>query len=236
MSNLFYLYGINNKKKELDILGVQKTPVKQWNYKNLNLIYSNVNKSIFEPDIHTLKEHNRVLELFLETSTVLPFSFGTIMNNKEAIEEFLDKHSEEINSLLDEYTGKFEVGLKIVTQEYIVEQKVESERADGKEYLMSFYREHKEKKSRMENIQKSINPLLNLLKEQCYKYTLTHTDQGLAIFNASYLIEKEKYSFYKNAVLDFSQSHSDFIYHFSGPWPPYNFVNIKKNGGWTNGG
>ena len=123
MSNLFYLYGINNKKKELDILGVQKTPVKQWNYKNFNLIYSNVNKSIFEPDIHTLKEHNRVLELFLETSTVLPFSFGTIMNNKESIEEFLDKHSEEINSLLDEYTDKFEVGLKIITKEYIVEQK-----------------------------------------------------------------------------------------------------------------
>ena len=228
MSNLFYLYGINNKKKELDILGVQKTPVKQCDYKNFNLIYSNVNKSIFEPDIHTLKEHNRVLELFLETSTVLPFSFGTIMNNKGSIEEFLDKHSEEINSLLDEYTGKFEVGLKIITKEYIVEQKLESERADGKEYLMSFYREYKEKKSRMENIQKSINPLLNLLKEHCYKYTLTHTDQGLAIFNASYLIEKEKYSFYKTSIFDFRNSHSDFIYNFTGPWPPYNFVNIGK--------
>jgi len=48
------------------------------------------------------------------------------------------------------------------------------------------------------------------------------------VFNAAYLVEKEKVSelnLYIEKILQTYQESLEFIY--SGPWPPYNFTTLK---------
>jgi len=48
------------------------------------------------------------------------------------------------------------------------------------------------------------------------------------LLNAYYLVEKEKQGDFKEAFERAKNTPGDLKYLFSGPWPPYNFINLNK--------
>ena len=48
------------------------------------------------------------------------------------------------------------------------------------------------------------------------------------LLNAYYLVEKEKQRDFKEAFERAKNTPGDLNYLFSGPWPPYNFINLSK--------
>ena len=55
------------------------------------------------------------------------------------------------------------------------------------------------------------------------------------LLNASFLIDKDKIGDFSEAVEQLSNGDSGMKVQYSGPWPPYNFVDIhilsKRRGG-----
>jgi hypothetical protein len=48
------------------------------------------------------------------------------------------------------------------------------------------------------------------------------------IMNAAYLVERARESEFDEAVKALSRKYEDVLsFKYTGPWPPYNFVNIK---------
>jgi hypothetical protein len=48
------------------------------------------------------------------------------------------------------------------------------------------------------------------------------------ILNAAFLVERSQEQGFDKQVKDVSRKYEDLLtFKYSGPWPPYNFVNIK---------
>lgn len=49
----------------------------------------------------------------------------------------------------------------------------------------------------------------------------------LLVVNRSFLVERDEREAFDQAVGDFQEEYEGLIVHYTGPWPPYNFVDIK---------
>jgi hypothetical protein len=48
------------------------------------------------------------------------------------------------------------------------------------------------------------------------------------ILNAAFLVERDREKVFDDAVKEISRRYEDLLnFKYTGPWPPYNFVNIK---------
>jgi hypothetical protein len=48
------------------------------------------------------------------------------------------------------------------------------------------------------------------------------------ILNAAFLVERDKAVEFDHAVNEIAQRYDGRLrFHYTGPWPPYNFVNIR---------
>ena len=47
------------------------------------------------------------------------------------------------------------------------------------------------------------------------------------IMNAAFLVSRDRESAYDTRVKEIGQRHDKLTFKYTGPWPPYNFVNIK---------
>ena len=50
------------------------------------------------------------------------------------------------------------------------------------------------------------------------------------LLNHSFLVEKNKFSKFSNEIAKLEEKHKDLKFVYTGPWPPYSFVNIKISG------
>lgn len=51
------------------------------------------------------------------------------------------------------------------------------------------------------------------------------------LLNNSFLVEKNKFSRFSNKIAELEGKYPDLKFLYTGPWPPYSFVNIKIKGG-----
>jgi len=49
--------------------------------------------------------------------------------------------------------------------------------------------------------------------------------------NASFLVEKEKEDRFSEAVKEIDEEYGGAQLKYTGPWPPYNFIDIDISGG-----
>ncbi|MBM7623259.1 GvpL/GvpF family gas vesicle protein [Sporohalobacter salinus] len=230
-NNFTYLYGISKFNTNKLIKGIEGEEVKGINYSNFYVLYSDVKKSKYKAKLTQLQEHNRVLDFLIQDYVVLPFAFGTVVKNKKIIDKFVEANTDEINKLLEDYKGKVEVGLKICSKLEQETKRNKIEKGTGKSYMMKLYNDYQKRKKLIKNIKQRIKPLTDSLNKNCDKHTSEYMESPPLIFNASYLIKENKFDFFKEKINEFkATAKDDVIYKFSGPWAPYNFVNLKGGG------
>lgn len=229
--NFVYLYGITKLDNHRVIKGIEEQKVEVIAYSNFYVFYSYVKQNKYKAELSRLQEHNKVLESLIQECVVLPFAFGTVVEERKVIDKFIEANYDEINKLLQDYKGKVEVGLKICGELEQTANKNKVDKETGKSYMMTLYNDYQERKKSIKNIKQRIDPLTNLLEKNCDKYTAEYMERPPLIFNASYLIKRDKFDFFKEKIDNFeAKTKNDVIYKFSGPWAPYNFVNFKGEG------
>jgi hypothetical protein len=50
------------------------------------------------------------------------------------------------------------------------------------------------------------------------------------LLNHSFLLEKNKFSEFSEQIAKLEEKHKNLKFIYTGPWPPYSFVNIKVSG------
>ncbi|GAB6098313.1 hypothetical protein JCM16358_01920 [Halanaerocella petrolearia] len=230
-NDFIYLYGISKLDTNKLIKGIEKQEVKIIDYSNFYVLYSYVKQSKYKAKLSRLQEHNKVLNSLIQDGIVLPFAFGTVIEDRKPIDNFVETNTDKINRLLENYEGKIEVGLKICSKLEQTINKNKLEKRTGKSYMMRLYNDYQKRKNLIKDLRQTIDPLTDLLEENSDKYTSEYMENPPLIFNASYLIKIDKFSFFKERINNFkTTTKDDIIYKFSGPWAPYNFVNFKEGG------
>ncbi|WP_096155005.1 MULTISPECIES: GvpL/GvpF family gas vesicle protein [Bacillus] len=210
-------------------------------YKDAAFIATEVPMKIYHPNKENLMMHQQAISLVMKQSdTAIPVSFGNVFHSKEDVRMLLEKLYPQFQQLFPVIKGKIEVGLKLVGKKAYLDKKVkESTRignmaaaTKGKSKAAGYY-------ERIElggAVQKLFANLQHEMKQEIYDPLTELAEAAKAndpisekmLLNGSFLIERDKEKAFDQKVNELHEKWKDKLeFHYSGPWPAYNFVNIR---------
>ncbi|MCA0984727.1 GvpL/GvpF family gas vesicle protein [Halobacillus yeomjeoni] len=196
---------------------------------------------IYHPDKTNLMMHQQVISRVMNTeNTVVPISFGNVFHTVEDTEVLLENLYPQLEELFPKVKNKIEIGLKVIgKQEWLEEQIHQDERVikqketvERKSEAAGYFDRiklgemaedfFKETQRRVEN---SIHhPLVQISESSKTNDTLGEK----MLLNGSYLIDREKEEKFDRVVNELHDEWKESVdFKYTGPWPAYNFINIK---------
>lgn len=236
-----YLYGIIdfNDKIDSSIKGLGGANVYNIPYQDIGVVASNLNSQVEEitPDRAVL--HEEVVEILMERFTVLPIRFLTVFDRKKDILSMMEDHHRDFRENLDRLRNKVEFGVKVIWPGDRIKKRIAETNTEDNHNLpkdntpvKSFVKEKFEKFKIEEAFQKEADRYITFVDKFFNKIAsekrLEKLKTDILLLNASYLIEKEKQNEFRRAYEQLRSAKRDFKYLYSGPWPPYNFIILKK--------
>ena len=210
-------------------------------FKDIAAVVSDTPIRIYDPTRENVLAHELVNETVMREHTVIPMSFGTIFRTRDDIVELLKSTYQAFDDVLDKMRDKIEFGLKVLWDRDRVVEQLEAEDADigrlkeeitGNAQSSTYF-------ARMQ-----LGRLIEAaLEEAANGYVLDVHDSlkpvavasrsnkpigDRMIMNAAYLVERAREEDFDNPIKKLSRKYEDLLsFKYTGPWPPYNFVNIK---------
>lgn len=236
-----YLYGIIDFNDKIDspIKGLGGAHVYNIPYRDIGVAASNLNGRAEEitPDRAVL--HEEVVEILMEHFTVLPARFLTVFGRKRDVLSTMEKYYSDFKENLDRLRNKVEFGIKIIWSGDRIKKEIADTNVEYSHNLpkdstpaKSFIKERFEKYKIEEAFQKEADKYITFVDNFFNKFTIEKRLEKLKtenlLLNALYLIEKEKQNEFRRTYEQLRSTQREFKYLFSGPWPPYNFIILKK--------
>jgi Gas vesicle synthesis protein GvpL/GvpF len=220
-------------------LNGQENKVYTIHYQNVAMVVSEANGEVL-PDRSNLFAHQQTISKVMKQYSLIPMSFGNVFHSEEDV-ILLTKHMhDEFEKIFSDIENKIEVGLKVIAKKEWIDQEMKkdpvlSEWKKGNKDISdpaSFYEQIQLGEYAQnfvlrlqEEVEKEIyNPLLELAEAGKQNNTIP----GKILLNAAYLVDCEKEEAFDQRVNDLFEVWQDKAeFKYSGPWPVYNFVNIR---------
>jgi hypothetical protein len=240
-----YIYCFVKEKEEVSICSSSFanviSPVYTLPYKDISAVVSNTDVYEFDPTRKNVLNHQRVMSKIMERYPIIPVAFGTVGNNKKDIENIITTNYDQLLDKLEFFKDKSELGLRITWDNNYFNEDIESDeikvlkrKVTGKEedevliekiQLGRLVQEAIENKKE-EYIKEIYKPLSKLA-------VMSKQKDGIPIktvFNAYFLIHNSESDKFDKMVEKISEPFlGKLVFSYTGPWPPYNFVDLRLN-------
>ncbi|HKU20298.1 MAG TPA: GvpL/GvpF family gas vesicle protein [Terriglobales bacterium] len=240
-----YVYGIIEAKQPLSFgkMGIGGTgePVYTAHFQDIAAVVSKTAVYIFDPTRENALAHEHVIETVMKTHTIIPMSFGTVFRTDDDIREVLRSIYVSLKDVLKQMEGKLEFGLKVNwDRDRIIE-----ELKDADEEIRRFHQEITRKhlqstyfarmqlgrmidKALSERSGQYVRDIYEALRDVCVASRDNKPIGDKMIMNAAFLVERDRESEFDAAVNKIAKQYGELLnFKYTGPWPPYNFVNIR---------
>jgi hypothetical protein len=222
--------------------GISGTDLNVVFFDEITAVVSDIKRADLIADRSKAIEYAGVIENLAQQFTVLPMRYGSIMESAESINKMLERNYHEFQQNLQKVENKCEFGLKIFcdSEKLKSELRIKSE-ADTQtpekpatEIKNSVYRDYVDKKlkeHRLEELMltyvdsvivKILGYLDRLNAVNKFKKMATDTN----IIDAVFLLDKERKDALIHVTEDLKNQYPGLNFVLTGPWPPYNFVEI----------
>src|SRR6476661_4967831 len=240
-----YVYGIIAGRDALTFgkmgLGGQGETVYTVNHGDISAVVSRTNVFIFDPTRENALAHEHVIESVMKSHTIIPMSFGTVFRTDDDIKEVLRSIYPSLKDVLKQMEGKLEFGLKVNwDRDRIVEElKRQDEEIHRfhleitKKHLQSTYLARMQlgrmiDKALVETSSQYVREIYEALRSVCVASRDNKPIGEKMIMNAAFLIERQRETEFDAAVNRVAKRFGNRLnFRYTGPWPPYNFVNIR---------
>jgi hypothetical protein len=171
-------------------------------------------------------DHARVIADCFQQSTVLPFRFGSVFSNDEALRKSIRSNQRQFLGNIDKLRGKAEMHLKIFVDDCCskeIEHHLTTDKV-GREYLTNLRESAtrtRERQTRARAVSFQMHRLFLPLDEEV---TCRLTENGKMVLDIAHLIDRKCVERYQNKFATTSAALRDCHMQVSGPWPPYHFV------------
>jgi hypothetical protein len=196
------------EKKSFGNIGFGGQEVYTLEYRDFAPVMSNAAVKKYEASDEEVELHRKVVEQVMKEHSVLPVAYGMAFKNKKLLLIAMSVGYKAMKKAMNEVDNRVELGVKLFLPK-------ENATWDGKEECKSVFLETLKKKA----IQ---SKELKLFSERL-------------ILNISFLIDRDKINDFSGEVEQLGNKYPDLKIQYSGPWPPYNFVDIqilsRKRGG-----
>ena len=181
-------------------------------------------------------EHARVVSECFRNTTVLPFRFGTVFDNDEALRRAIRANRKAFTDSVMRLKGKAEMHLKLVVKDGSLREAmndIELPASVGGEYLTRLREKaarHRERQTKARALSVQVNKLFHPLEEEvsCRK-----DDSGGMLIDIAHLIDEKSIERYQNSYSSAARQLKNCEILISGPWPPYHFMPGKLRTGST---
>ena len=194
--------------------------------------------------------HEKIIELVMADTDVIPFKFGTLFNTDNSLKAMLEQYGEDFKAILQKLQNKEEWGVKVYCDKEKLNENLINEDAEvlkieneiksasvGKAFFL--------KKKRNELIEKTLNERINecgqesfeLLKELSFEARINRLlprevteREDEMVLNSAFLVDKDEVGDFHNMV-DTLRMHYEgkgLLIDCTGPWPPYNFCGLSR--------
>ena len=210
-------------------------------YKNLAAVVSDAPLEVLDSTRENVLAHERVNETVMREHTVIPMSFGTIFKTREDIVELLRSAAEAFGDVLNKMQNKLEFGLKVLWDRDQAIREVESEDEDisrlkkeisgpeGADLLRPHAAWPARSIRRCSRARSATSPTSSISCATCRSASRINKPIGdKMIMNAAFLISRDQEAaFDAEGQVDRQPLRQADVQATPGPWPPYNFVNIR---------
>ncbi len=181
-------------------------------------------------DQRAVLDHARVVSECFRNTTVLPFRFGTVFDNDEALRRAVRANRKAFVESVSKLRGKAEMHLKLLIKDGSLREAmtdIELPATTGGEYLTKLREKaarQRERQTRARAISVQVHKLFNPLDEDvCCK----KVDSGGMLIDIAHLIDHKSIEKYQNRYTTVGKHLKDIEVQLSGPWPPYHFMPNK---------
>jgi hypothetical protein len=185
--------------------------------------------------------HEHVIETVMKTHTIIPMSFGTVFRTDEDIREVLKSIYPSLKDVLKQMAGKLEFGLKVNWDREQVIDELKREHEEIRRFQQEITRKHLQStyfarmqlgrmvdKALVERSAQYVREIYEGLRGVSVASRDNKPIGDKMIMNAAFLIERQREGEFDAAVNGIAKKYGDRLnFKYTGPWPPYNFVNIR---------
>lgn len=170
-------------------------------------------------------EHARVIGDCFHQATVLPFRFGTVFADEDALRKSIRSNHRQFLSNLEQLRGKAEMHIKVYFEDKSRERCAPAvTESTGREYLSNLRESasrQRERQTKARAVSVQMHRMFSPLREEvCCR----RMDSGKMLLDIAHLIESTCIERYQNRYSNLVRQMKDCTMQFSGPWPPYHFV------------
>lgn len=239
---MIYAYAIidSNLKVGDPVSGLEDTLVYNIPYRDVGVVVSELKEEIKDITQEHILAHEQVAERLMQHFTVLPVSFFTIFNTKEEVFDMMKEYYKDFVENLKRLRNKVEFGIRVIWPANTIRQRIvnshskdvdgilSSSNSAGMRFIKEKFSEYEIEKELQEEAKRCITVVDDYFNKIVVEKKLRKLQTESLLLNVSYLVENEKQEEFKRTFEQLKSSPSDLKFLFSGPWPPYNFVNLTQ--------
>ena len=238
-----YVYCIIKSERPLSFgplgIGSEPTDVHTVHFRDIAAVVSNTPMVVQDPTRDNVLAHQRVNETVMQQHTVIPMSFGTVFKTREDIIELLRSAAEAFGDVLNKMQNKLEFGLKVLWDRDQAVRGVESEDEDisrlkkeisgqkGPTYFARMQYGRLVDAALHARSERYVAAVLHELRDVSVASRINKPIGDKMIMNAAFLISRDQEQAFDAKVKSIASRFDKLTFKYTGPWPPYNFVNIR---------
>ena len=209
------------------------------NYKDMAAVVSDVPIAPLDSTRENVLAHERVNETVMRDHTVIPMSFGTIFKTREDILELLRSAYEAFADVLNKMQDKLEFGLKVLWDRDEIVRVIEQEDEDihrlkseissqkGSTYFARMQYGRLIDAALQQRSERYVAEFLQRLRDVSVASRVNRAIGDKMIMNAAFLVQRDQEQAFDRRIKDIASHFDKLTFKYTGPWPPYNFVNIR---------
>jgi Gas vesicle synthesis protein GvpL/GvpF len=238
-----YVYCIIRADQPLNFgpigIGEEPAPVYAVRCDDLCAVVSDSPLGVLDPTRDNVLAHQRVNETVMREHTVLPMSFGTVFKTRDDVTAFLKSAYRAFSDVLDKMENKLEFGLKVLWDRDAVIREIEEEDEDihrlkseiaaqkGSTYFARMQYGRLIDAALQSRSERYVAEIFDRLRDVSVAARSNKPIGDRMILNAAFLVSRNAEEAFDGRVKELGAKHGMLTFRYTGPWPPYNFVNIR---------
>ena len=238
-----YVYCVIRSEEPLSFgplgLGPEPSDVHTVHFREIAAVVSNTPMVVQDPTRENVLAHQRVNETVMQKHTVIPMSFGTVFKTDDDIMELLRSAYDAFSDVLNKMQEKFEFGLKVLWDRDQIVREIEEEDEDirrlkteissqkGSTYFARMQYGRLIDAALQSRSERYVAEIFSALRNVSVASRSNKPIGDRMIMNAAFLVSRETEGAFDARVKQIGQQFDKLTFKYTGPWPPYNFVNIR---------
>ncbi len=209
------------------------------NFKDMAAVISDIPLAPLDSTRENVLAHERVNETVMREHTVIPMSFGTIFKTREDIVELLRSAYDAFADVLSKMQDKLEFGLKVLWDRDEIVRAIETEDEDihrlkteissqkGSTYFARMQYGRLIDGALQQRSERYVAEFLQRLRDVSVASRVNRAIGDKMIMNAAFLVQRDQEPAFDKRIKEIASRFDKLTFKYTGPWPPYNFVNIR---------